>query len=127
MERRRRSVLTAAAVLATVAVIQGWDWPLLGSYRSAGVALMVLGFAGCALSGSSQETSARSPYTVTATILGVLALVFGIWTVIADTQAPLVALTVDIVLLWFVSTLHHVTRSQRGHEPALGAHEAPSA
>jgi len=59
--------------------------------------------------------------------LGVLALVFGIWTVIADTQAPLVALTVDIVLLWFVSTLHHVTRSQRGHEPALGAHEAPSA
>jgi hypothetical protein len=115
------TVLAVAVVLATMAVVEEWGWPLLGSYRAGGVVLLVLGFGMCALSGSSQTTSMRSPYTVTTSILGVLALGFAIWAIIADTQAPFVALAIDIVLLWLVSTMHHAIGSPGRREPALGA------
>jgi uncharacterized membrane protein len=114
------TLLVVAVVLVAMAVIQEWGWPLLGSYRAGGIVLLVLGMAMCTMSGSTQETSMRSPYTMTASILGVLALVLAIWTVIADTQAPLVALTIDIVLLWLVSTLHHVVASPSGRHAAMG-------
>lgn len=115
------TVLAIGVVLATMAVVEGWGWPLLGTYRSGAAVLLVVGFGMCALSGSSQTTSMRSAYTVTTSLLGVLALVFAIWAIVADTQAPFVALAIDIVLLWLVSTLHHAMRSPGKHEPALGA------
>ena len=114
------TVLAAAIGVATFAVVQEWGWPLLGSYRAGAAVLLVMGFAMCALSGSSQVTSMRSPYTIATTVLGGLALALAIWAMIANAQLPFVALAVDTLLLWLVATLHHAVGSPQGGRAALG-------
>jgi len=115
------TLLLVAIVLVALAVMQEWDWPLLDGYRAGAVAIGVMGLGMCALSGStSQASEPRGPYFATMSLLGVLALVFAIWTLIADTQEPFVALAVDTVLLWVVATLHHIV-SPRGRHAAMGA------
>jgi len=116
------TLLVVAIVLVTTAVVQGWDWPLLGSYRAGTVALVVLGMGMCATAGSTiQSFSMRNAYILTTSILGMLALVFAIWALISNTQEPFVALAIDTVLLWLVSTMHHAIGSPPGRHVALGA------
>jgi len=116
------TLLAVAVVLVTMSVVQGWDWPLLGSYRAGTVALVVLGMGMCATGGSTiQSFSMRNPYVATTSILGGLALAFAIWALVSNTEEPFVALAVDTVLLWLVSTMHHAIGSPQGRHAAAGA------
>jgi hypothetical protein len=113
------TLLAIATVLATLAVVQDWGWPLLGSYRAGAAALLVLGIAMCALGDATAERSnIRSPYVVTMNVLGFLALGFGVWALIADAKEPFLALAFTSVLMWAASTLHHAVRTRPA---ALGA------
>src|SRR3990172_11415356 len=68
------TLFAVAVVLVTMSVVQGWDWPLLGSYRAGTVALVVLGMGMCATGGSTiQSLSMRNPYVATTSILAGLA------------------------------------------------------
>ena len=113
------TLLVIAVVLVALAVVQDWGWPLLGSYRAGTVAIAILGLGMCALGGSTRTETFRGPFVATASVLGILALVFAVWALIADERAPFVALAVDTVLLWLVSTLHHALEAPTGrHAPA---------
>lgn len=102
------TLLAVATVLVALAVVQEWDWPLLGSVRAGTVALMAVGLGMCALGGSTVERSeARGPYFATLSMLGILALVLGVWALIAGTEEPFLALAIVSVLMWLASTMRH--------------------
>jgi hypothetical protein len=67
------TVLAAVVVVAVGGVLQGQDWPLLGTDRSAALAMFAVGFAMCQLGRGDIKSAAdlvRGPFMTTATILG---------------------------------------------------------
>jgi hypothetical protein len=103
-------------VMVTLAVTQGWEWPLLGSTRAGIAALGVIGIFGCATSGSANTPETfKGPFVMLAAALGVVALGLVVFGLIYGTEALLTALTIDIVLLWIVTTLHHATSTFGSH------------
>lgn len=112
------TLLAALAVGVTLALTQGWSWPLLGDYRAGIVALTLIGFAMCAVGGYSWTSMKFGPYAAVAGGLGIVALGLVVYGLIAATETALVALATVIVVLWFITTLRHsVTAAQ----PRLGA------
>ncbi len=114
------TVLAAAAVAVFLAVTRSWDWPLLGSYRMGIVALLIIGQGSCVLGGSADAISSLTDRTahavraadIVAIVLGGLALVLAVIGLFVGTRAPFVALVVDILILWVVSTLRHALGTQ---------------
>jgi hypothetical protein len=97
------TALTALAVLAFFATHQGWNvWLIGGSHRWAAGAIALLGAFTCGLGSPGKDASTRVLATlgVAAGVLAVLALVTGSLT-------PLSLLTLDIVVLWALSTVRH--------------------
>jgi hypothetical protein len=107
------TILAGLAVVAVVAALQGWGWPLLGSI-AAGVGVVgVLGWAMCLLSGSTRSVpSMKDPFTIAMSVLGSVALVLIIVGVITASEVVLVALAAVIVLMWVASTSAHLVRRQ---------------
>jgi hypothetical protein len=102
------TLLAAAVVLVAVSVVQGWGWPLLGSYRAGSVAILVIGMAMCATGNSAtQNGSVKDPYTAVTTVLGIVTLGIAIWAIVADTETSMVALTASTITLWAISTIAH--------------------
>jgi hypothetical protein len=116
------TLLAIATVVVALAVVQDWGWPLLGSYRAGAVVLLAVGLGMCALGGSTvQRSEARGPYFATMSMLGLFALGFAIWTLIADAEGPFLGLAITSILMWLVSTLHHAVGYR---PPAYGARSA---
>lgn len=116
------TLLAVAAVLIALAVVNAWGWPLLGDFRAGTVALAVMGFAMCVSGTSMAKARWSDPLVVVATLLGVVALALMVGGLIYATQPLFVALAVDIVALWFVSTVRHLVEAQ----PAFPARPAVS-
>jgi hypothetical protein len=101
------SMLAAAAVAVTLAVTNGWGWPLLGDYRAGTIALAVIGFAMCSAASDYSTVRGTQPLVVLAAILGVAALALMIGGLIWATATIFVWFAAVIVALWFVTTLRH--------------------
>lgn len=117
------AVLAAAAVLVLLAVILGWDWPLVAGYRPGSVALWVLGVAMCPLTWTGVRAafgdySARAAlqtglglnrtYHTLMSALGFVATALLVWGVVAPGPAAFVALAAVVIGLWLISTAHHL-------------------
>jgi hypothetical protein len=110
------TVLAVATIGVALAVVQERGWPLLGSYRSGAVVLLVMGLGMCALGGSTVDKSkTHGPYFATMSVLGFFALGFAIWAMIADAEGPFLGLAITSVLMWLISTMHHAV----GVRPAV--------
>ena len=117
------TALMVGAVAVALAVTQGWNWTLLGSTKAGVAAVAVIGYMMCRL-GMHWITDAkemvRGPVLIAASVLGVGALVLIVAGLIVGTEALLVALTIDIVALWFITTWRHavvgVPEQPNGHE-----------
>lgn len=114
-------VLAAAAVLVALDVTNAWGWPLLGDARAGTVALGVIGFAMCAAASDYSGVRGPNPALILSGMLGVVALGLLIAGLIYGTVTLLALLALDIVLLWFSSTLRHV------YTRALGSPSQPVA
>lgn len=110
------TTLAVLVILVALAATQGWDWPLLGSERSAIGVLGVLGYAMCHAAGTPNAfLSMRGGYRTLASALGVVALVIVIVGLIWPSETWVVLLAADILLLWVVATVRH------GVRPAVAA------
>ncbi|HZD18801.1 MAG TPA: hypothetical protein VE669_11730 [Actinomycetota bacterium] len=109
------TLLAAFVVAVAFAVTQGWDWPLLGSVRAGVGALGIAGIVMCSMGGATMgEDTVKGPYGTVGAVLGVGALALLIWGLVAPADAILVALAIDIVALWLLSTVRHsVTHPSR--------------
>lgn len=130
----RDGVATALGLLSAVvvlAVLQGWDWPLLGSYRAGVVALATIGVPMCLIGAYPFWESIafrhprlilKHPFLIIASVLGfatAAALVIGL---VTATELPFVSLAVLMGVLWLVATIRHAVEAvPRGVSPAMGA------
>lgn len=106
------TVLAALVVAVTLAVTEGWAWPMLGSTRAGIVAVGILGVAMCSIGTRSEDMATRDafvhhPGMIVGSVLGTVALVLLIAGLIAGTEALLIILAADLVLLWAVATIRH--------------------
>jgi hypothetical protein len=102
------TLLAGAVVVLTLAVTQGWGWPLLGGYGAGTVALAIAGLTMCAVGGSSARTpSAGTAFVVIASVLGVAALGLVIASLIVQSQTLFITLAASILLLWALTTARH--------------------
>jgi len=106
------TVLAAMVVAITLAVTQGWAWPMLGSTRAGIVAVGILGVAMCSVGTRSEDMATKDafvhhPGMIVGSTLGAVALVLLIAGLIAGTEALLIVLAGDLVLLWAVATIRH--------------------
>ncbi len=108
------TILAGLTVVAVVAALQGWGWPLLGSIAAAVGVVGALGWAMCMLGGATGSVpSMKNPYTLVMSVLGSIALILIIVGVITASEGVLVALGAVTVLMWMSSTTTHVLRGQR--------------
>lgn len=105
------TVLTAGAAVITYAKLNGFNWPLLGSYRTASVVLMVFGIGAC-IAATWSNTPFKDNWTILASILGSFAFWLGLVNLIANSQILLVALTINIIALWAITTFHHFIQNR---------------
>ena len=101
------TVLTAGAIVVTYAKVKGFDWPLLGSWRMASAVLLVIGLGTCILIGSD-SIPAKNVWTTSASILGGLAFLLAVANLLFNNQVVFLTLASDIVILWAITTLHHL-------------------
>jgi hypothetical protein len=102
------TVLGGVALMLFLAVTGGWGWPLLGSTRMGVLALGMVGLAMCIAGGDPTVAgTAKSPASVVATALGGLAMALVIAGVISGSRSVLVALGLDMVALWLLTTTRH--------------------
>jgi hypothetical protein len=105
------TILAGLAVVAVVAAMQGWGWPLLGSIAAAVGVVGAIGWAMCVLGGATGSVpSMKDPFTIAMSVLGSVALVLIIAGVITASEGVLVALAAVIVLMWVASTSAHLMR-----------------
>lgn len=110
------TALAVLVVLVTLAATQDWEWPLLGSERSAIAVLGVLGYAMCHSAGTPNAfLSMRGGYRTLASALGVAALLVFVAGLIWPSETWIVLLAADILLLWVIATVRH------GVRPAVAA------
>ena len=111
----RDAITTALAglvVAVTLAVNQGWAWPMLGSPRAGIIAVGILGVAMCSIGTRSEDMATKEalvhhPGMIVGSALGAVTLVLLIAGLIAGTEALLMVIASVMVLLWAVATIRH--------------------
>jgi len=106
------TALTTLVVAVTLAVIQGWDWPMLGSPRAGIIAVGILGVAMCSIGTRSEDMATKNafvhhPGMIVGSALGAVTLVLLIAGLISGTETLLIGITAVMVLLWAVATIRH--------------------
>jgi hypothetical protein len=118
--------------LVMLAVANAWQWPLVGSYKAASVALLVLAIPMCAIGGNAFWDSVafehpvrafRDSYLAVDMLLAPVAIAVVFGSVITGTQGWFLALAAVIGVKWVVATMRHAVES----EPRIGAHHLVSA
>jgi hypothetical protein len=110
-----RDVAATAAVLLAVVAYGLWlaDVEVLGttSVRGVGAVALVLGFVASAIAvvpGFDQLIRGNRSYLAAASLLGVAALASGVVALWKESETALGLLVAAVVVLWGVSTTHHV-------------------
>lgn len=130
----RDGVATALGLMGAVvvlAVLQGRDWPLLGTYRAGVVALAAIGVPMCMIGAypfwdsvafANPRLILRDPFLTISAVLGFAAATALVIGLVTGTELPFVSLAVLMGVLWLVATVRHaVEEAPRGVTPAVSA------
>ena len=112
------TLVTAIGLALALSVTQGWNWPVVGdSVRWGVVSLGLVSLFAC---GSSGWTTAlggtwyADPFIDAAIVAGTLTLAVGVIGLFTGSMAYLVWMMVGVVLLWLITTVHHVVGAAAG-------------
>jgi hypothetical protein len=106
--------------LVTLAVVDSWRWPLLGSHKAGSVALLVLAIPMCAVGGNAFWDSVafehpiqafRDPFLAIAMVLAPVAIVVVVGALVTGTEGWFLALAAIIGLKWLVATTRHAVET----------------
>ena len=116
------TILAVLVVAVTLGAIRGWDWPFIGSDRSAVGVLGVLGYAMCyAAAVPKTFLSMKGAYRAVASVLGATALVLVGVGIVWPNETWIVAVAVDVLALWVMAGLRRENRLRFERRPCLGA------
>lgn len=101
------TLLVVGVGIVTYARLKGFDWPLLGSWRAGVLVLFGLGIATCIVAGSGSVPD-KNAWTVAGSVLGGVAFALIIAGLIANSKMVFLALALDILALWLLTTMHHI-------------------
>jgi hypothetical protein len=120
----RDGVATVFAMLiglVTLAVVNAWGWPLLGSYKAGGIVLLALAVPMCAVGGNAFwnsvafEHPARAfhdPYLTVDMVLAPVAIGVVVGALVTGSQEWFLALGAVIGLKWLVATTRHAVETE---------------
>ena len=130
----RDGVATTLGLMGAVvvlAVLQGRDWPLLGTYRAGVVALAAIGVPMCMIGAypfwdsvafANPRLILRDPFLTISAVLGFAAATALVIGLVTGTELAFMSLAVVMGVLWFVATVRHaVEEAPRGVTPAMSA------
>jgi hypothetical protein len=86
----------------------GYKFPIISGYRAGIVVLLAIGIAMCAFGSRVTEGVWSGPWVVTASVLGIAALVVAIVGLVTGTKVMFLTLAGIMVTLWVVATLRHL-------------------
>ncbi len=111
------AVLAAGVLLVGMAVSNEWGWPLLGSARAGSLAVGFLGIAMCIASGSGRAIESEMQDRGVRVLMGLggLALALMIVGVITGSELVFLALVIDTLGMWLMSTIRHASASAAMH------------
>ena len=101
------TVITAGVVVLSYAKLKEYDWPLLGSWRLATLALLILGLGTCIFVGSN-ITAIKGGWMNAGAAVGGLAMALAILGLIFNNKIMFILLSVSIIALWALTTIHHI-------------------
>jgi hypothetical protein len=106
------TILVAIGVVVYGAWVIGSGIPGLEEPAGVAIAVLALGVAAsisAVVPGFSELLHGSRPYLVAASVLGVVALGAGLWTILAEgAEAGLAVLVLATIVLWGMSTMRHV-------------------
>ncbi len=109
---RRDAVATVVVVVVGaiyLAVSNGWDWPLLGSYKSGALALGAVGMIACSAFAGSIDMLVPGRLMMVAMALGAAALILTIVGAVTGSRVVFIVLAADVATLYLVATVRHAT------------------
>jgi hypothetical protein len=127
MRLPKRDIVASSAVAVAVVLYLLWladAAPFGMTTRVTGLVILVLGFlasASAVVPGFVQLLHGNRAYLAVTGLLGLVALVAGIVTLWSANTAALAGLTGVLVLLWAISTTHHVLLARTEVCPECGA------
>jgi hypothetical protein len=101
------TVLVGSVAAITFAQVKGYDWPIMGNWRVASLAALVIGLGACIVV-ESGATPTKNAWTSTATVLGSSSVILALAGIIFGSKVAFYVLVADIVALWLVASTHHV-------------------
>lgn len=122
------TLLAGAIVAVYVTFLQGTSAWLISSARGTALAVLVLGIVACSfgtvadLYGRGRPASTVA-YTVTASMLGIVALVAGALALITGSTAVLAILVAAVLALWLIATARHTFTTAPGPSGGRDVHE----
>ena len=129
MRLPKRDIVASCAVAVAVALYLLWladtTLPGMSSTRVTGAAILVLGFvasASAVVPGFEQLMHGNKAYMAVTSVLGLGALVAGVVMLWSASTAALAVLTGLLVVLWAISTTHHVLLARAATCPECGGH-----
>ena len=127
MRLAKRDIIATCAVAAAVVVYLLWladaTLPGMSGMRVTGLVILVLGFIASATAvvpSFDQLIHGNRAYLAVTSLLGLTALAAGIVMLWSASSAALAVLMAALVVLWVISTIHHVllTKVGRSASPA---------
>jgi hypothetical protein len=122
-----RDIIATTAVAVAVLLWALWvaDATLSGlsSDRATGLAVLVLGFvasASAVVPGFGDLMHGNKSYLAGTSVLGLLALIAGIVTLVSPSSTALALLVAALAALWVISTWHHLVLAK--HAPSPRSH-----
>jgi hypothetical protein len=102
------TVLTASVVAIAFTKAEGTQSPVFENRRMSVVAVFILGVAtGIAISGG--QTPENNAWTAVAGVFGAIGVVLLLISIIFESQLVFVTLATDVLALWGIIILHHLT------------------
>jgi hypothetical protein len=119
MRLSKRDLIATSLVAAAVLVYLLWEiggaLPGLGSIRATGIAILAFGFAASAsavVPTFDQLLHGNKAYLAVTSLLGVVAVIGGLATLVAESGTGLGLVMAAMVVLWLIATVHHLLLAQ---------------
>lgn len=104
------TIVAIVVAFVMYAKLKGMDVPMLGSYRSAAIVLLILGIILCAMGSrpAAGQSFWSNPLTAVISILGIISLIAAIIAIAGNSRPAFISFASITLLMWLITTTKHL-------------------